>query len=207
MTANCNEKNNHFRSPLVDNVTIKVSYNLSIGIRYSQRHLRQNVTVFHRHRNLFTLFRSYDDTSEVTEPSVPGIPTSSEGAGSSTSGTAEHGPENVNATHSDTSTNPAAYHSRIITVQRGNVRKDLIAIFQDPSIMNCHIIVEMMNERRVAEKGRWSDVFTDTLSLFWKDVYDSLMLGEGERVPSIRHDFQRKEWEAIARILLKGFQE
>jgi len=33
------------------------------------------------------------------------------------------------------------------------------------------------------------------------------MLGEGERVPSIRHDFKRKEWEAIARILLKGFQE
>lgn len=33
------------------------------------------------------------------------------------------------------------------------------------------------------------------------------MLGEGELVPSIGHDFQRNEWEAIARVLLKGFQE
>ena len=73
--------------------------------------------------------------------------------------------------------------------------------------MNSHIIVEMLNERGITENGRGSGVFKDTLSLFWKDVYDSLMLGEGEHIPSIRHDFQRKEWEAIARILLKGFQE
>ena len=72
--------------------------------------------------------------------------------------------------------------------------------------MNCHIIVEMLNERGIAEKGKGSGVFKDALSLFWKDVYDSLMLGEGERVPFIRHDFQRKQWEAIARILLKGYQ-
>ena len=102
-----------------------MSYNLSIGIRYTQHHLRQNVTVFHLF-NLLTLFRSYNDTSEVTEPSVPGISTNTEGAGSITSGTAEHGPEaeNVNTTHSDTSTNPAAYQSHIITVHRGNVRKE-----------------------------------------------------------------------------------
>ena len=52
--------------------------------------------------------------------------------------------------------------------------------------MNCHIIVEMLYERGVPEQGRGSGVFKDTLSLFWKDVYDSLMLGEGERIPSIR---------------------
>ena len=31
------------------------------------------------------------------------------------------------------------------------------------------------------------------------------MVGEIERVTSIRHDFQRPEWEAIGRILMKGF--
>ena len=72
--------------------------------------------------------------------------------------------------------------------------------------MNCHVMVQMVNERGTAEQGRGSGVFKDALSLFWKDVYDSLMLGEGERVPFIRHDFQRKEWEAIARILLTGYK-
>lgn len=82
----------------------------------------------------------------------------------------------------------------------------MLDIFQDPCIMNCHIIVEMLNERGIAEKGKGSGVFKDALSLFWKDIYDSLMLGEGERVPFIRHDFQRHQWKALARILVKGFQ-
>lgn len=154
-------------------------------------------------------FRSYNNTSEVTESSVPSVSVSTEGTGSNSSATDDPSfdAENVNATHFGTDNNPTARQSRLITVHRGNVRKDLIAIFQDPSIMNCHIIVEMLNERGITERGRGSGVFKDTLSLFWKDVYDSLMLGEGERVPSMRHDFQRKEWEAIARVLLKGFQE
>lgn len=168
----------------------------------------KNFTV-NRLFNLLISFRSYNDISEVTEPSVPGVPRSTEGAGSNASANAEHASdaENVNATHSDTNTNPTSYQSRVITIHRGNVRRDLIAIFQDPSMMNCHIVVDVLNERGISEKGRGSGVFKDILSLLWKDVYDSPMLGEGERVPSIRHDFQRKEWEAIARILLKGFQE
>lgn len=131
----------------------KVSSNLSFGIRYTQRYLGQkcHFCLF----NLFTLFRSYDDTSELTEPSVPGIPTSTKGTESNTSATADPSSDaqNVNTTHSDTNNNPTVHQSRIVTVRRGNVRKDLIVIFQDPSIMNCHIIVEMLNERGLAEKG------------------------------------------------------
>lgn len=69
--------------------------------------LDKNVTAFHLF-NLLTLGRSCNNTSEVTEPSVPGIPTSTEGAGSNTSTTAKPSSdaENVNATHSDTNNNP-----------------------------------------------------------------------------------------------------
>ena len=157
---------------------------MSFGIRLNQERIEKcHCRLF----NLFTLFRSYNDTSEPTELSVLDVPTSTEGEDSNTSATANpsYDAQNVNPTNSDTNNNPAVHQSRIITVHRGNVRKDLIAIFQDPSIMNCHIIVEMLNERGIAEKGRGSGVFKDTLSLFWKDVYDSLMLGEGELTCSI----------------------
>ena len=33
------------------------------------------------------------------------------------------------------------------------------------------------------------------------------MLGETERVPYIRHDFDRNKWEAVGRILVKGYIE
>ena len=111
---------------------------------------------------MLTLFRSCNDTSEVTEQSsVPGVLTSTQGAESNSSATAEptSDTENVNI-----NTNLTSFQSRIITLHRGNVTKDLIAIFQDPSIMNCHIIVEMLNERGITEKGRGLGVFKDTLA-------------------------------------------
>lgn len=115
-----------------------------------------------------------------------------------------------NEVHTDdlesNNTNREELETRIIKIHRDNVRADLIEEFKDPSIVSCDIIVEMINHRGVAEKGRGTGVFKDTLALFWKDVYDSLMLGEDERVPFVRDDFQRQEWESVARILLKGFR-
>ena len=155
----------------------------------------------------FTSFRSSDDTNENAYTAVSHAGPTTEGDRSDSNAERSSGTGNPTETNAEvTSNNPEAFQSRIITVHRGNIRQDLNDIFQDTSIMNCHIIVEMLNERGIAEKGKGSGVFKDALSLFWKDVYDSLMLGEGERVPFIRHDFQRKQWEAIARILLKGYQ-
>ena len=36
-----------------------------------------------------------------------------------------------------------------------------------------------------------------SLSFFWQDAYVSLMLGEDERVPYIRHDMSRNHWQAV----------
>ena len=50
-------------------------------------------------------------------------------------------------------------------------------------------------------------VFRDALSAFWSSFYDSCTVGEEERVPVVRHDFKEQEWEAIARILVKGYSQ
>ncbi|KAJ7382411.1 hypothetical protein OS493_035254 [Desmophyllum pertusum] len=151
--------------------------------------------------------RSCDDTHEVAQSAVSGAGPTTEADRNdlnterSTSGT---GNPAIETNADDTSSNPGGFQYCLITLHRGNIRRDMIDIFIDPSIMNCHIMVEMVNERVLQNKAEVQACFKDVLSLFWKEVYDSLMLGEGERVPFIRHDFQRKEWEAIARILLKG---
>ena len=46
-----------------------------------------------------------------------------------------------------------------------------------------------------------------SLACFWKDINDSLLVGENERVPYIRHDYDKPKWEAVGRILVKGFLE
>ena len=47
----------------------------------------------------------------------------------------------------------------------------------------------------------------DALSAFWSEFYDSCTVGEEERVPMVRHDFKENELQAIARILVKGYQD
>ena len=49
------------------------------------------------------------------------------------------------------------------------------------------------------------EVYIGDAICFWQEVYMSCTTGEDERVPSLRHDFQTREWSAIARILAKGF--
>lgn len=41
--------------------------------------------------------------------------------------------------------------------------------------------------------------------MFWNHFFTSLSTGATEKVPSVTHDYQRKEWEAIGRILVYGY--
>ena len=139
-----------------------------------------------------TRSQNFDGTQDATQSAASGAGPDIEG---------DRSDSNAETNTEVTSNNQEAMQYRMITVHRANIRRDMIDIFKDPSIMNCHIMVD---ERGTAEQGIGAGVFKDALSLLWKDVYDSLMLGEGKRVAFIRHNCQRKEWEAIARILLTG---
>ena len=92
-----------------------------------------------------------------------------------------------------------------ISIHRTNLKKELISVFEHEDIMTKFVVVKMINEYGNEEKGEGQGVIHDALSLFWQDAYVSLMLGEDERVPCIRHDMSRNHWQAVARIFLKRF--
>ena len=94
---------------------------------------------------------------------------------------------------------------RIIHVHRLNIKKDLIDLFRDPLIMSQDIKIIVIDARGVEEIGRGVGLLRDVFSLFWKEEYDSLSVGENERVPFVRHDCQRDEWIAVGRRLVKGY--
>ncbi|XP_068737060.1 uncharacterized protein [Montipora capricornis] len=95
---------------------------------------------------------------------------------------------------------------RVIKVHRLNVKRGLIDIFKDESVMADDLEVVVIDFRGRQEIVKGVGVLRDILSLFWKEAYDSLFIGENERVPFVRHDYQREEWAAIGRILVKGYQ-
>ena len=86
--------------------------------------------------------------------------------------------------------------------------RDIVEIFKDESVMDCAIKVVMVNSSGKQELGVDNrGVFRDALSAFWSQFYDSCTVGEQERIPVVRHDFQVSEWTVIARIFVKGYKD
>lgn len=95
---------------------------------------------------------------------------------------------------------------KYVTVHRSTMGKDLIEIFSDPNISNCFLDVNVIDANNHSEEGRGKGVLLDILTEFWQDFFTSLTVGSGEKIPFIRHDFQKPEWETIARILVYGYK-
>ena len=60
---------------------------------------------------------------------------------------------------------------------------------------------KVIDEHRQLEEGEGVGVTRDVIATF-----ASASLGDKEKVPCIRHDFQKSEWQAIARILVYGYK-
>ena len=43
------------------------------------------------------------------------------------------------------------------------------------------------------------------LTSFWQECFSSLTVDASEKVPNVRHDYQKGEWEAIGRIIVYGY--
>lgn len=93
-----------------------------------------------------------------------------------------------------------------VTVHRCTIRKDLMEVFSDPNIINCYLDVVVIDARGQPEIGEGKGVILDVLTHFWHECFTSLTVGSRAKTPFIRHDMQKCEWEAIARILVYGYK-
>ena len=71
--------------------------------------------------------------------------------------------------------------------------------------MNQDLEIIVIDARKVEEVGRGVGLLRDVFSRFWKETNDALFVGENERMSFVRHDYQREEWVAVGRILVKGY--
>ena len=97
----------------------------------------------------------------------------------------------------------------LLVIHRCNVKCDLLNHFVDDTNLHKVVDVKMIDPSGVEEKGEGVGVVRDAFSRSFgmMCIYNSYMLGEDERVPSIRHDVSREKWQAIVRILLKGYTQ
>ncbi|XP_033752673.1 uncharacterized protein LOC117336293 [Pecten maximus] len=90
-----------------------------------------------------------------------------------------------------------------IKIHRTIVQDELIMFFKDPNVINQNLTFSFVNE-----KGQDADgVSRDAYSEFWTSFLLRNTDGETYRVPVLTNDYSHEEWEAIGRILLKGFKD
>ena len=71
--------------------------------------------------------------------------------------------------------------------------------------MDCDITYVFIDPRGIEEMGVGSGVSRDVYCTFWREVSDSYLIGEKERVPLVRHGLYKPDWQAIGKILVKGY--
>ena len=92
-----------------------------------------------------------------------------------------------------------------IIAHRTTIRSDMISIFKDPDVIDHNLYATVIDMRGKEEAGEGIGVIRDILTQFWHEVYNTLTTGASERSPIIRHDMQKDEWQALARVMLYGF--
>ena len=85
--------------------------------------------------------------------------------------------------------------------------KDLIETFSDPKILSSLVLIKVKDNNGRMEAGEGTGVLRDVLTEFWFQFFQSLAIGAASKVPVIRHDYQKREWKAIGRLLLYGYSK
>ena len=89
--------------------------------------------------------------------------------------------------------------------RRALLKEDVISTFKEPGILHKSIDAIFIGYNGREEAGQGDGVFRDALTTFWNQFFNSLAVGAQEKIPAIRHDYQKVEWEAIARIEVYGY--
>lgn len=76
-----------------------------------------------------------------------------------------------------------------VFIHRSNIREDMTEIFSDNKSNSGFLIdVIVIDAHSQQEEGRGRWFLLDILREFWQNVYTSLTVGSGEKIPFIRHD-------------------
>ena len=94
--------------------------------------------------------------------------------------------------------------SKHVCLHRALLKYDMIELFSDPSMTNVNLDVTVIGNDGNPEEGTGVGVMREVLTSFWQLVYHSLTVGTQEKVPCIRHELQKTQWEAIARVIVYG---
>ena len=96
----------------------------------------------------------------------------------------------------------------ILKIRRSLLIQDMIREFKDSKIIDKKLKLVVTSLNGQEELGDdFGGVLRDILSAFWSEFFKGHATGDTEKVPYLRHEFGATEWAAIARIIVKGYND
>ncbi|KAK7157035.1 hypothetical protein R3I94_006940 [Phoxinus phoxinus] len=92
---------------------------------------------------------------------------------------------------------------KMLRLHRVNIIHDMVEQFKDASVVEARLSVIFVDECGIDASG----VARDAFSGFWEAFFLNCADGEIECVPALKPEYGKEEWEAVGRILLKGYQD
>lgn len=93
------------------------------------------------------------------------------------------------------------HYPAVIQVHRVNIVQDMVAHFKAIDIIQTQLIFRFIDEVGEDAQGVSREAYTT----FWVEFCDRWAEGEKYLVPALNPDWQVEEWQAVGRILLKGY--
>lgn len=104
--------------------------------------------------------------------------------------------------------NHFAENGLCLRIHRGQAFEEMMTAFQtlESACGRLKIVMIAPNgeEEAAVDAG---GVFKDALSEFWDETYKRCTEGTTAKIPILRDDFTAEKWEAMAKILMKGYKD
>lgn len=92
---------------------------------------------------------------------------------------------------------------KVLRLCRVNIIHDMVEQFKDASVVEANLSIFFVDECGIDASG----VARDAYSGFWEAFFLNCADGETEYVPALQPEYGKEEWEAVGRILLKGYKD
>ncbi|KAL3879036.1 hypothetical protein ACJMK2_031350 [Sinanodonta woodiana] len=115
------------------------------------------------------------------------------------------GDNHFNTTSELDDTVPLNESVKKVIVQRGHVFNDMMNYFLDA---NFDPRLNQLQVELVSERGENAgSVFRDVVSVFWETFYIKHTVGSDIKIPTTVHIMRREHWEAVAKVLICGYEQ
>ena len=95
---------------------------------------------------------------------------------------------------------------RNVRLNHLQLKNQLVELYADENILQYHFIVTLLDARGMKEEGSDVGVSKEIYSNFFIELFASRTVGRVDKVPCVRHDITKIEWDAVARILIAAMK-